>query len=407
MIDSLFFVGRNKDADIVNQSSSGGIMSVVANWIFEKGGIVFGAAFIDNYSEIHHIRVDSVDELSKLRKSKYVWSDYVSCFDELEDTLKCGMPVLFIGTPCQCMSIKNKFGKYKKLFLLDFFCHGTLEPYVFKKYIDGLNDTVKYVDFRHERHGDSQNFTFYIAGEKNKVLVEEDYNSNLLTSLFVNSCGLRTGCFHCSLCTKKHVSNVTMGDVEFDDMARRHGFEKKHLSIVSINDEIGMKFFDESKQKMHLSILDHQDEQEIEFYFREHANSKKPWEYDWERKKWFDKALKQYEFSEAVYRCINYYDLIWLNDCNELIRDKRLYLYGCGYKGTKIKRLIDQFYPSWHLYGYIVTKKNACEVNNLPVYEINDVYIDENTFILVSVENNADIYKLLKNRGLEEGKDYV
>ena len=63
----------NNDESLRIRSSSGGIFTAMANEILDRKGVVFGAAFDENYYVTHQF-VDSHDELEKLRGSKYVQS---------------------------------------------------------------------------------------------------------------------------------------------------------------------------------------------------------------------------------------------------------------------------------------------------------------------------------------------
>lgn len=68
------FAVQIKDADLLKKSSSGGIFSLIAISILKKGGIVYGAAW-DEQLQLHHIGVETIADLSKLRGSKYVHSE--------------------------------------------------------------------------------------------------------------------------------------------------------------------------------------------------------------------------------------------------------------------------------------------------------------------------------------------
>ena len=52
-----------------NISSSGGAFSVFARWIFKQGGVVVGATMNENLY-VHHIIIDSIEQLKLLRGSK-------------------------------------------------------------------------------------------------------------------------------------------------------------------------------------------------------------------------------------------------------------------------------------------------------------------------------------------------
>jgi ferredoxin len=53
------------------KSSSGGIFAALATRIIKKGGYVYGAAICEDFV-VRHIEVHSLEELEKLRTSKYV-----------------------------------------------------------------------------------------------------------------------------------------------------------------------------------------------------------------------------------------------------------------------------------------------------------------------------------------------
>ena len=75
------------------KSSSGGIFSIIANWILTENGIVYGAAFDDNFNVIHK-KAESVEELDELRGSKYVQSWIGSSYKEIKSYLNQGRKIL-------------------------------------------------------------------------------------------------------------------------------------------------------------------------------------------------------------------------------------------------------------------------------------------------------------------------
>ena len=54
----------NKNEDIRNQSTSGGIFTLIAENVINSEGVVFGAEFDENYNVIH----SSTDNISGLEK---------------------------------------------------------------------------------------------------------------------------------------------------------------------------------------------------------------------------------------------------------------------------------------------------------------------------------------------------
>ena len=122
------FAYKNDDPGILLESSSGGAFTELATYIIGRGGAVYGAAFSEDWS-VKHICVESIDELGKLRGSKYVQSYIGNSYRDAEHKLKNGQLVLFTGTPCQIKGLKFFLRKdYPNLLTVDFICHGVPSP---------------------------------------------------------------------------------------------------------------------------------------------------------------------------------------------------------------------------------------------------------------------------------------
>ena len=67
------------------KSSSGGIFTLLADYVLDKGGYVCGASYNDDWS-VSHIIVDNKDELSRLRGSKYLQSSTEKCLFLLKNS---------------------------------------------------------------------------------------------------------------------------------------------------------------------------------------------------------------------------------------------------------------------------------------------------------------------------------
>lgn len=77
-----------KDNEEYHSSTSGGAASVFSRYIIEKGGVVYGCAVVedDDVVDIRHIRVDKIDELYRLKGSKYVQSRITESIPLLKET---------------------------------------------------------------------------------------------------------------------------------------------------------------------------------------------------------------------------------------------------------------------------------------------------------------------------------
>lgn len=121
-------------------SSSGGAFSVFAKWIISQGGVVYGATINENFV-VKHIGVESTEELSKLRGSKYVQSIIGDTYKKIRNHLRTNRKVLFVGTGCQVAGLYAYLGgkRYEGLlYTLDLVCHGTPSQGMFDSYLKKL-----------------------------------------------------------------------------------------------------------------------------------------------------------------------------------------------------------------------------------------------------------------------------
>ena len=152
------YASYSKNIEVREKSSSGGIFSLLACYILDNGGVIYGAAF-NNRWQVEHIRVDNKDDLQKLRTSKYLQSNINDAYKLAKEDLDNDNFVLFTGTPCQVNGficyLKGK--KYAKLYTQDVICHGVPSPKVWAKYLqfrkkkDGVSPTK--INFREKEKG--------------------------------------------------------------------------------------------------------------------------------------------------------------------------------------------------------------------------------------------------------------
>lgn len=205
----------NMNEDIRLKSSSGGIFTLIAEEIIKRGGVVFGAAFADDFRSVHHIYVDNTESLEKLRGSKYVQSKIGDTYKQAKDFLDSGRIVLFTGTPCQIGGLYSYLRKpYENLFTQDIICHGVPSPMVWEKYIDEREkksaSTTQRMFFRHKKYGwktyavlfEFSNNTAYV-----KNLLEDPY-----MRLFLSNVCLRPSCYSCSFKTESRQADITLAD---------------------------------------------------------------------------------------------------------------------------------------------------------------------------------------------------
>lgn len=112
------YAAYNKNEQIRVMSSSGGIFTLLAEYIIRSGGIVVGAAMADDCKSVQHVIVDNIDDLARLRGSKYVQSQIGDIYKSVKQALEFGKIVLFTGTPCQIGGLFSYWGKNMTIYLL-------------------------------------------------------------------------------------------------------------------------------------------------------------------------------------------------------------------------------------------------------------------------------------------------
>lgn len=125
------------------KSTSGGIFYAIAKWVVEQHGIVYGAAFDENF-KLKHIGVDRMEDLSQLRGSKYLQSYVGNVFSEIKQHLKAGRWVYFVGVGCQVAGLKAFLRKnYDTLITSDLVCHGVPSQLMFDWHLGYLRQKEK------------------------------------------------------------------------------------------------------------------------------------------------------------------------------------------------------------------------------------------------------------------------
>lgn len=160
------------------KSASGGVFYSLARYFLQQGGYVAGCVWDDTLTA-RHIVTNRLDEVERMRGSKYVWSDTTEIFREISELLKRGEKVLFTGTPCQVAAANNYFGKQENLLTCGIFCHGNTSPQMFalwKKDMEAKYGKMENVVFRY--HGpDGNDNAVQITFQSGKK-VRQEINEN-------------------------------------------------------------------------------------------------------------------------------------------------------------------------------------------------------------------------------------
>ena len=208
------FAAQNIDILQREQSSSGGIFTLLAERTLKNGGVVFGAAFDEGCYSVSHLAINSNEGLKELRLSKYLQSDKKSTYSEAETLLIEGKQVLFSGTPCEIAGLKQYLGKeYENLLCVDVVCHGAPSQKIWENHLkifeskyDGKVNKVNFRDKTHHIH----HHRIIQTKEGKDVLFSKGSDPYML--LFLSNYSLRPSCYQCSYKGNNYFSDITLGD---------------------------------------------------------------------------------------------------------------------------------------------------------------------------------------------------
>lgn len=209
------YAAWSRDENTRRESSSGGVFPELAKQFLREGGVVFGAAFRDDFHAVHHVAIEDVAQLPRLQGSKYVQSSTVGVFPQVKELLDAGRTVFFSGTPCQVAGLYNFIGAdIEGLTTCDLVCHGVPSPGVFEKYMEEQEQkygakTIAYL-FRDKRAG--WNFKevrqiFENGKTRQSIDWEDPFSSG-----FLNAVLLRPICYRCPFYPLPRIADITLAD---------------------------------------------------------------------------------------------------------------------------------------------------------------------------------------------------
>lgn len=249
--DTLVYAVKNKNEEIHEKSSSGGVFIPLSDYVLDKNGVIYGAGYSDDFMIIHKRAVNASGR-DEFVGSKYVQSNMNNCFSKVLEDLKADKFVLFTGTACQVHGLKafldNKKCNMDKLLTIDIVCHGVPSPKMWKDFLDRIN-----------KIGNLKSMTFTSKKIKNELKGLEltfDSRENVLTGfywtsygkLFLNNYILRDSCFNCQYTSPTNrYADITLGDFWGLDKVMPDFVDKKGVSLVIINSQKGQAWFNEIK----------------------------------------------------------------------------------------------------------------------------------------------------------------
>lgn len=257
---------KNLNKEERMKSSSGGVFLPLAREIINKGGVVFGAVFDENW-EVHHVATETIEGVYPMMGSKYLQSRIENTYQEAEKFLKEGREVMFVGSPCQIAGLHKylRSKTYSNLLAVDFICHGVPSPGVWRKYLtenfgytshqgkEGVTPSsqskhqISSINFREKEENGWKEYHFSVKGKKsnnkNISLVSTKVQDTPYMKGFLADLFLRPACHTCKCKNGRSNSDLTIGDYWGISIICPNFDDDKGVSLIIINSSKGKEAF--------------------------------------------------------------------------------------------------------------------------------------------------------------------
>lgn len=238
------------DSEKRKKCASGGIGTVMSEYVIKQGGVVFGSRYNENLTPVMTY-AEKLDDLEYFKGSRYVQSLVGNdTFKQIRSFLNEDRLVLFIGTPCQIAGLKTFLRKdYDNLVTVDLICHGVCPTKYLKEEVAYLSSKYGFKDISDIRFrgNDGKNFYFSLwektLSGSNKCVYCKSAYSQFYFSGFLLGVTMRENCYSCTYAKPERLADITIGDFIGLGTLELFDYPKENVSIVMINSRKGETFY--------------------------------------------------------------------------------------------------------------------------------------------------------------------
>lgn len=252
-IEPLVKVAWNTDVQIRENSTSGGVYSALAESFIKQGGYIVGAEYDSDFSIVHRV-TSNIEDISKLRQSKYAQSELGDVFKKIKTLLQDHQSVMFCGSPCQVAGLKRFLRKdYDNLFTIDFICRGIISQKVYKKYLLSVKkhtgSEIKKVHFKNKDFGWNR-FSTKIDLDNDSVYHKDRYSDEYMVGYLKHNLYMRPCCYECKFKTLPRFGDITLGDFWGIGNYDKNLDNDMGTSVVMVNSDKGEKLLELCKNSL-------------------------------------------------------------------------------------------------------------------------------------------------------------
>ena len=236
-------------------SSSGALFYIIAKAVIAEDGIAYGAVMDEN-CQVNHQSAESIEELNRLRGSKYVQSKLNDTYRDIRTHLKNGRKVYFVGTGCQVAGLRSfLLKKYDNLLTSDLVCHGVPSQKLFDEHIRYLEKVHKGKVIKYFFRDNSrwEGCEIVIVKKKNSKIKEfrlPSYELSPYLYSFMKAMTCRDSCYKCRYAKIPRCGDITLADFWGAQEFYPQIDASKGVSLILLNSEIGAMWFEKIKNQI-------------------------------------------------------------------------------------------------------------------------------------------------------------
>lgn len=293
------YASWSKDEITHFNSASGGLAYELSKWFIENGGCVAGCSFevVNGFLTAKHIIVDTITDLQKLSKSKYVHSNKDDIYKAVAEVSK-HRKVLFIGVSCEVFALYEYFkaGRHDitNVYTIHLLCRGGMSPFAMSIHLLGLEKKYKKKITNVTFRGGEYNCQ-YVAYSGDEIIYRKGQFEDEYFFGFMAHTLYQPVCHRCPFAEARRISDITLADFQGLTQEIFVKAEGKGESLVLTHTEKGQEFFDQIKDRLVFF------ERPFEEALKENTTLKEPTETHEERERLW-KLIYKIGFDKAIHK---------------------------------------------------------------------------------------------------------
>lgn len=261
------YLAWNTNQDELIKSTSGGLFYLIGKRFIDSGDYVCGCVWDDDFEGAHHIVSNKIEDLERMRGSKYVRSALGhKLFSDISTLLLTDKRVLFSGCPCHIYALKFYLQRLsidiKNLYTFSIICNSTTKQSIFKEGIQKLKESHIDANIVFMNQRDKQLGWLW---EKERSIVNFDDGSseispvvgNPILDLFLVHKKVNESCIQCRFKTKDTLQgDIISGDYWGVATLYPDDTNKFGNSAVIVMTQKGEELFNGIRDSIHIKDTD-------------------------------------------------------------------------------------------------------------------------------------------------------